>query len=206
MRILIYGDSISTGTHGDGAYLKALAEAFNAEIVNRAVSASGTAENTPSSLLSQLEVYDDREADIVLIWHGSNDWYWGTEERNFRAAIEKAVSTIRSRNPFAPLIWFSPLVYRFECPDEGDKAGEATETKNKAGLVITDYLKILEDEARRQGFSYADISSRVQINKYNAEVYLEDGVHPSRKGYDIIQNAIIQSVRNLLSVHGGTEC
>ena len=42
MRILIYGDSISTGTHGDGAYLKALAEAFNAEIVNRAVSASGT--------------------------------------------------------------------------------------------------------------------------------------------------------------------
>ncbi len=203
MNILIYGDSISTGTHGDGAYLDALAAAFNATLINRAVGSSGTALTTPSSMLSQLEKYDDRNADIVIVWHGSNDWYWGTDMETFRSAVREAVDTIRKRNPYSPVIWFSPLSYRYECPDGCSIKGEAAETKNKAGYTILDYTASLKEEAFRNNFLFQDISSLVQITRYNEKKYLEDGVHPSRAGYDIIQKAIIQSVERLLSIHKG---
>ena len=207
MRILIYGDSISTGTHGDGAYLKALEKAFGATLVNRAVGSSGTARMTPSSLLSQLDAYDDRNADLVIVWHGSNDWYWGTDIAVFRESVREAADTIRERNPFAPLIWFSPLVYRLECPDGGKQKGEAAVTANKAGLTMPDYIEALREEAVRGGFFFGDISSSVQINRYNAAVFLEDGVHPSRKGYDRIEKAIIQTVRMVTAIAGdGNDC
>ena len=36
-------------------------------------------QKTPNSLISLLENQENlpKDADLIIIWHGTNDWYWG---------------------------------------------------------------------------------------------------------------------------------
>ena len=55
-QVWIYGDSLSTGTHGDGAYLEALKREFHVkELHNFAVGSSGLSKITPNGMLEVLD-------------------------------------------------------------------------------------------------------------------------------------------------------
>ena len=76
--IAIYGDSISTGAHGEGGYEAMLKSSLSLEMVyNFAVGSSGLTRKTPVGMLEVLDKNPvPEDADLFLIWHGSNDWYW----------------------------------------------------------------------------------------------------------------------------------
>lgn len=106
-KIVIYGDSLSTGTHGEGGYEGFLKKTFQAEIVNYAVGSSGLSfaspNNAASILIEPQNIPED--ADVVFMWHGTNDWYWGCPIGNikdetpdtFYGAIKTAVRCIRKK-------------------------------------------------------------------------------------------------------------
>lgn len=200
-RMLIYGDSLSSGTHGKNAYYDYLKEK-GIETQNRAVGSSGLCLNTPSSMLSILEKYDDRDFDIVLIWHGTNDWYWGSEKETFISSMDKAVSIIRERNPESIILWCGPL-YRYEAPDSFSEKNVAWNTKNKVGLTLRDYQRMVRERSFALSVEYLDMDSLVQIHGNNASIFLEDNVHPNQKGYERIARTLIPELERLFYIKNG---
>ena len=210
-KIVIYGDSLSTGTHGEGAYLKQLEETYGAEVVNYAVGSSGMSSATPNNASEILEKDGNipEDADLVILWHGSNDWYWGSpigelEDQGtdtFLGAVGNAVRRIRAKLPEAALIWFTPI-YRFERPDGGAAAGRAYETKNKQGCTMMEYYEALCRASVYHGFPLGDMRRCVGIHESNQEDFLEDKVHPNRKGYERIWRVMKKNLDEILYYAG----
>lgn len=210
-KLAIYGDSISTGTHGEGGYESYLAQAFGVETANYAVGSSGLSLATPDSGAAILADENNipADADVVFIWHGSNDWYWGspvgevTDQTpdTFLGAIAASVSSVRKKVPDALLVWGTPL-YRFEAPDGGTKPGKAYGTKNKLGLTMEAYYEAIYRASVYHGFPVIDLRRLCGIHEKNQDLYLEDKVHPNRAGYEKIRRVLKKGLEELLYYEG----
>lgn len=210
-KIAIYGDSLSTGTHGEGGYEGFLKKNFQAEIVNYAVGSSGLSfaspNNAASILIEPQNIPED--ADVVFMWHGTNDWYWGCPIGNiedetpdtFYGAIKTAVCCIRKKVPDAVLIWASPL-FRLEKPDGMEKEGAAYQTKNKAGFTLEAYYDAVIRAGVYYGFPVIDMRRFTGIHEENHELYLEDKVHPNRAGYEKIEKVLEKGMKEILYYAG----
>ena len=194
--IAIYGDSISTGTHGEGGYEAMLKSSLSLEkVYNFAVGSSGLTRKTPGGMLEVLDKNPvPEDAELFLIWHGSNDWYWGSGMEEFSHGVKEAVNRLRAAAPTAELAWVTPI-YRFECPDGMAQAGEAYELPNKNGYTMLDYYEELERSSKRLGFPLIDMRRLCGIHRDNAGIYLEDRVHPNRAGYQRIGAVLAREIQ-----------
>lgn len=207
LKLAIYGDSLSTGTHGEGGYEAMLKESLGLlETFNLSVGSSSLSKGSPGCMADLLEEGRLPEAcDIILVWHGSNDWYWGVPSGNqsdrepstFYGAISYAINTLRREFPKARIIWVNPI-YRMERPDGGELAGDAFQTPNKSGNTLGDYVDILERASLIHGFPVIDMRRLSGIHAYNAGYYLEDGVHPNKNGYVLIHSILDSEIRRLI--------
>lgn len=205
LRIAIYGDSLSTGNHGDGGYLPRLRDSFCLEeIQDFAVGSSGLARGTPDSMVELLGKpgHLPKNPDLILVWHGTNDWYHGTsigipgscDPSTFFGAVGFVTDVLRSHAPNAMILWATPL-YRWERPDQGTVEGDAFGLPNRNGHTLLDYHEALERASARHGFPLVDMRRQCGIHGQNADMYLEDGVHPNRKGYLLIGNVLDKEIR-----------
>lgn len=199
-KLLIYGDSISNGNHGDNAYLPLL-EKNGYVITNRAVGSSGLCANTPSSMVEEVGKYEHRDYDIVLIWHGTNDWYWGSGLDEFSSTFRSLIKTIKERNPLALILSLGPI-YRYEAPYKMKEKVEAFFSPNCVGLTLLDYSSLIKTLSYENGVYFVDMNSLVGINKYNANYFLEDNVHPNNKGYERIGRVVLSSLSTISFVMG----
>lgn len=207
LKLAIYGDSLSTGTHGEGGYEAMLKGSLGLlETFNLSVGSSSLSKGSPGCMADLLEEGRLPETcDIILVWHGSNDWYWGvpsgkqgdTEPSTFYGAISYAINTLRKEFPKARIIWVNPI-YRMERPDGGEKAGDAFETPNKTGSTLLDYSLAIERASLLHGFPVIDMRRLSGIHAYNAGYYLEDGVHPNKNGYVLIHSILDSEIRRLI--------
>lgn len=197
--MVIFGDSISTKNHGNGGYEEGLKEGLKLDkITNLAVGSSGLTMSTPNSMAERIkksEILED--TDFFLIWHGTNDWYWGSELSLFEQEMIQSVSSLRKLSPSAYIIWILPI-YRREAADGCKTKGNAWVTRNKAGAVLKDYGEIIKKVSKRMKFDYLDISEFFTITEENAEVFLEDGVHPNEKGYERITEVLISQLNKVV--------
>ncbi len=212
-QVWIYGDSLSTGTHGDGAYLEALKREFHVkELHNFAVGSSGLSKITPNGMLEVLDkqirdrLWEKLEKpDLIFIWHGSNDWYWGTpigsfgneEGESFWACVRTALTIFRSKFPDTPIVWATPI-FRLEMPDGKNRTGDAAFLENKAGHTMYDYGQALWEASGRYHFPLIDTGRLVDIHRQNEERFLEDHVHPNRAGYRKIEKVLIKGIKESL--------
>lgn len=213
-KVILYGDSLSTGTHGEGAYLEYIKRELSIKsLMNYAVGSSGMTQATPNHMLSILKKQErDREArnaDLILVWHGSNDWYWGSpignpgdqDENSFCGAMEKSISILRERNKEALLIWAAPI-FRWEKPDGMEWAGNGFLTKNKRGHTLKDYGDAIRSMSHSCQFPVIEIGQAVNIHEYNEKEFLEDHVHPNRAGYDKIQKILAAEIKRYWNYRG----
>lgn len=210
-KIVIYGDSISTINHGGGGYEGYLKEKFSAEVVNYAVSASGLSLATPNNTATILadSAHIPRDADLIIMWHGSNDWYWGSpigeltdeDSHTFLGAVGQAVHRIRNQAPDAVLVWLTPI-YRYQAPDQVEQAGHAYSTHNKIGNTMMEYYLGLQQASICHGFPLIDVRRLCGIHEVNQEQYLEDRVHPNKAGYERIWRVLERELGNILHVAG----
>lgn len=205
LRIGVYGDSLSSGTHGDGAYHQALRD-WGADLSVHAVGGSPLADVAPSSLVAVLSdpanVHDDLDAAIV--WHGSNDWYWGSQlgdadagPRTYVGAWHHCVGILRAARPGLPVIAPTPL-WRDEAPDGGGtERREAYRTPNRLGLTLADYRSALEDVARELDLHLVDMDA-AGLGRHNADEVYEDRVHPNARGYALISPVLLRGLEDAL--------
>ena len=210
-KIVIYGDSISTTDYGGGGYEGFLREKFHAKVQNYAIGGSGLTLATPDNTASILADSGNipKDADLILVWHGTNDWYWGSPlgeltdktSDTFLGAVGEAVHRIREGAPEAVLVWLTP-VFRFQAPDGRTEAGYAYETENKAGHTMADYYQGLQSASAYHGFPLIDMRVLCGIHETNHPVYLEDGVHPSKAGYERIWRVLERGLKDPLYAAG----
>lgn len=193
--IAIYGDSISTTSHGNGGYEDKIKEGLKLnKIYNFSVGSSGLTPATPNHMLGILESRPiPEEADVILIWHGSNDWYWGSTIEAFTEGIREAVERLRNGAPKAFLVWCTPI-FRYEMPYEGKEKGEAYQMKNRVGQTLYEYCRQLEESSQRLGFYLLDMHRCTNIHRENMDCYLEDQVHPNERGYEKIAKVMIHEL------------
>jgi lysophospholipase L1-like esterase len=207
LKLAIYGDSLSTGTHGEGGYEKKLKESLCLSgTYNFAVGSSSLSKGSAGCMADLLEEGRlPEEADIILIWHGSNDWYWGVpignqgdrEPDTFNGAISFVIERLRINFPNARIIWVTPI-YRMERPDGVEVEGDAFRTLNKVGSTLLDYVEALDRSSLYHGFPLIDMRRLSGIHAYNSGFYLEDGVHPNRNGYELIHLILDHEIRRLI--------
>lgn len=201
--LVVYGDSISTGSHGSGGYLAALAEL--GEVRNHAIGGSPLAPTAPGSLV---EVLADparlhADADVAVVWHGSNDWFWGSPlgdpdapaAGSFRGALRRCVATLLAAAPGVRVLVPLPLP-RFEAPAGTAVAGDAHTTPNRIGATLADYAAVLAEEADR-GYRVVDLAM-AGLSIATPQLY-EDRVHPNAAGYARIAGPLTAAVADLLA-------
>lgn len=193
----IYGDSLSTGTHGKNAYLDGIRERLPIRhITNFSVGSSGLTRKTPDSMISIVERqikegFPEKagKPDIILIWHGTNDWYWGSSLDLYGREIDRVTGLLRSFAADSLLLW-PTAVFRLEKPDGGEAAADAFSNPNKNGDTLFDFMRVLEAHGEQQHFPVIEIGKAINIHRYNETLYLEDHVHPNEKGYRKIANVL----------------
>ena len=204
-KLVIYGDSISTIECANGGYQSKLMPKIPFDVVcNHAVGASGLATGTPNNLISILEdpskVHAD--ADLVLLWHGTNDWYWGTplgeetdiDPSTYYGGLKVAVERIRQAAPQAKIMAFTPL-FRLQAPDGCEIEAEAYDNPNKIGLTLAAYRDALIRVGARYSFPVVDLRTLTNFNLYNYPIYMPDKVHPSESGCEVLATIMANHIK-----------
>ena len=205
---VIYGDSISTKNHGKGGYESLIKQKLKiGEIYNHAVGSSGISRTTPNSLVSLLEKEENihKDADLIIIWHGSNDWYWGVpmgdiaknDDNTFNGALKAVIIKLRRFSPNAIILFLTPI-FRYEIPDKCFLKEEGYINKNLVNLTLKDYHDAIVNASIILGFTNVNMRGLTNFHYYNAEKYFEDYIHPTEAGYKKIADIITKSI-NLLS-------
>ncbi len=192
-KCVIYGDSISTTDFSRGGFQQLLQEHLGIkEMINYAVSASGTAPSTPNSVYERICEMNliEPDADLIILWSGTNDWYWNVPLGNhddfsvdtYFGAMRKCLLTLTETCQYANIITLTPIA-RWQAPDGMTIEGDAHYYKNKLGYTLDDYSNMLKSLTEKVGSPLCDMRRLSGINMKNKDIYLRDNVHPSRLGY-----------------------
>jgi len=203
--LAVYGDSISVNEYEGGGWPQRVQSLLGIRTVyNHAISSSGLSLTTPDSAVHLLdyEKNQHKDADIVIIWHGTNDWYWGAplgesdseEEETFAGAIAATVRKLRHVNPDVKIIWMTPI-FRYQPPDKSRTLAEAWESKNSAGFTMKDYYDMIWTQSSKLCFPVIDLRRLTNFSLQNKHIYYRDIAHPSAKGFDLIADLVVRHLK-----------
>lgn len=204
--LTIYGDSISTDRIADGGYIKYLPELLKPDVIyNHAVWGSGITRGIPDSLVEVLDDSDNLHTDseVVLIWHGTNDWYWGSPmgdydtSETFLGGLASCIKQIKASCTNAQIVFMTPL-YRYGESTRDEVKGEADIMPNKAGCTMQDYRKAIMRAADDFGCKVIDMYTLSGFDASNYNTYLFDGIHPNEKGCEVIAQIVVREL-NLIA-------
>ena len=203
----IYGDSISLDSYPGGGWPSRVAAALQpADMYNHAIGASGLSATTPNSTITKINELDWQhpDAEIAIVWHGTNDWYWGApvgkvgeaDENTYAGAIECLVRKLRQINPQVRIVWMTPIL-RCQPPHRIDASAssEAWDTPNCTGATMRDYVDVLTEQSRRLCFPLIDLRRLTGFSPENKHLYYRDIAHPSEAGFDRIAELIARHLR-----------
>lgn len=207
-KLVIFGDSISTPLIGAGGYEVLLQSLLKPkEFYNFAVPQSGASTVTPDHVLQILTRHGAvcEDADVVILWHGTNDWYWGAQIGRFGSqdgstyigALELAVRSIREFAPSA-FIMTATSLYRWQAPDGCQTAGDAWFTPNKAGASLAEYDRALREVSQAYGAALVEMRALTGFCEQNCRRFLPDCVHPGKEGCDIIARIFAEHIERLM--------
>ena len=198
-KCLIFGDSISTANFSGGGYEVLLPKILPVQrIINYAENAAALTCGYPYSVCETVLTHPcEDDTDLVILWAGTNDWYYGvpTGEYDshsrtcFCGALRTAVLSLCKAYPQAVILLLTPL-FRLSEYEGTELAYNAYETKNGIGLTLDHYCSLLCRTAAYIGAPVCDMHSLSGINIANHTLYLRDGTHPTKAGYEKIANIL----------------
>lgn len=203
---VIYGDSISTTEFGGGGYQSQLQELLQIPtLYNYAISGSGLSRCTPDNLITLLDRGNTihPEADLIIIWIGTNDWYWGTpiessssNPHTFQSDLELVISHLQKECPKAHIVYLTPL-FRYQAPDQCEIVGPAYTTSNRVGATLQSYNDIIWKMSQKYCFTLVDMRCLTHFHLHNAPTYLPDLIHPSKEGYEKIAHILVRAIDHI---------
>jgi len=140
--------------------------------------------------------------DIIIVFGGINDEFAQSDpteigEYNlstngtmdvtkFKQAYQFLVRTLQTTYPEAKLFICSPTF----------KGGSGIFEDNSAGINQYELHDIVRQIADYYGCNFIDLA-KCGINVYNYQTFLDDTVHPNRKGMELIYEYVLKSIMNV---------
>lgn len=201
---VLYGDSISA----EDDFARLLQDGLNIGLLhNHAIGSSGLSSFTPDNLAGLLEREDvlHPDADLIILWHGTNDWYWGAPlgdpkdagPETYYGALRHAISVLRSASPRARIVSLTPLP-RWQAPDGMPVLASPQDgyfVRNAAGHTLAEYESALLRRSRELCFPVVDVRTLMNLHPGNASFFLKDGIHPNLEGYRELSRIVSAHIR-----------
>ena len=148
----------------------------------------------------------DPEADIIVVFGGTNDYGHGdapfgeigdTERATFCGSLDHLFRTIRELYPSVVLAMVTPG-HRFD-----DDTNPPEEKKTKLGLVgktLEEYVNAIVEISRRHNVPVLNLYEKLAIDPKkpeDREKYTLDGLHYNDKGHIAVANCIAEFLKNI---------
>lgn len=195
--LIIFGDSISTTTHGEGGYVGLINEAHHFDHVQScAISASGLTSLTPNHLQLQIDNHnhDIRRASHVLIWHGTNDFYYHVPLQEFKDQLMSTYLSIKKINPSLQFLYLTPIL-RYQALEDEHQAINGFQSVNREGYTLIDIEKTIVAFTESMNLSVLIMRTSTPFHMDKIDHYYEDRVHPNKHGYHEIIKPIMNHYR-----------
>jgi len=169
--------------------------------VNQAVSDLITLRNDDNSVnMSTLATTNFSTIDVIVLAFGTNDYAGnnpiGNDNDNtsdgstFKGSINYIVQTLQTAYPNLQIVFSTPI-YRTRYSVVGDGLNSDIHP-NSLGLYLKDYADAIKQVATLNHIPVIDLYNESGINQYTSSLYhhVDDGVHPSQQGYDLISRKL----------------
>lgn len=213
-KILFLGDSITQGVgvaNPDNIFVNRIASKTGAICKNFGVSGTkiqnmifqyeDKARN--ESFIQRVDRMDP-EADVIVVFGGTNDWGEGDAElgvmedrdpHTFYGACHTLFTNLINKYPDAEILVLTPLHRRRETLPQADGLRHI-----ENNTILVDYVNIIREVAEYYSLPLLDMwkfgkfQPAVPILK---EKFMPDALHPNDEGHEILANRIIAALKNL---------
>lgn len=197
-KIAFLGDSITQGLTWNGSaqvyvekpYPMTVAEKLNCECQNVGHS------SYPISSIGKAQCFNTTyseialDTDYIFVFGGTNDYQYsvpvGTiadrEDISFYGAVFSLINKIRTRNPNAKLVFFTPLHRSSEVKSDGFK--------------LIDYVNAIRDVCELCAIPVVDLYKNSGFSNVVTEMqqYYADGLHLTQDGYNLLGTVISELI------------
>lgn len=205
-KINVLGDSISQGINTSKSYVSDLKTITGADLVrNYGVAGASISQKSVDrfewdNIEPLISSYSrmDREADVIVIFAGVNDWVYGrqlgddksVDITTFYGALNTLLTNLRSQYVGATIILVTPLQTDWTTrPANGVSDSNG---KNIEGLFLKDYVDAIKTIAPKYAVPVLDLYNSMfyPFNKDFKEKYMTDSLHPTRAGHILLADRI----------------
>lgn len=140
---------------------------------------------------------DFSKTDFFIISYGLNDYFSGAplnveggsswDAHGYGGALRFAIDRLRTNYPEAQILLISPTYCQFF--KDGVMYTDSN-MKDFGGGSLTLYANACQNVAETQNTLYIDAYSKMGINIYTADEYLEDGIHLTAAGRELYAKAV----------------
>lgn len=181
------GTRIGTG-HSDPNYDAFSGQNYINAVVTRDFSAQDTAQEVVNNpFYETIKGIDFNNIDYVSFAYGTNDWVGGghssTWEEKFRSAISDVVEKILTAYPHIKIMFFTPIWRARRSHGDGL---ETDNNPNGNGVYLIEYVDVMIDEANKNHITTLDMYRNSGINQWTETQYLNDGLHCTSAGYQLL--------------------
>ena len=167
------------------------------------ISTNYTGSQINEERFAAMDSADITKTDVVTILYGTNDWSGNVDIANPRnpkdittvtGGLRYAIETLTAANPNIKIVAIAPF-YRNVWDGVPNHCADVTE--NRIGYKIADYGNAIGKVAEEYSNVYFfDAYAESGINRYNADHYLSDGLHPNGAGHAALANKIYAFIRD----------
>lgn len=180
-KIYVFGDSITTDTHGGITWISLIADKFNCKATSYGVGSAVYDEQNPNNIITQInnvESFDD--VNIIFVAAGVNDAGAETPSDRFISSVRNTITTLKSKAPNAKLVYITPL-------RRGGYGGQNLE--DYAGCICN--IALQNECSVINGF---DFPIQPWENEFTTELTDGDGLHPNLIGKHVYAQSVLNAL------------
>lgn len=149
-----------------------------------------------STIYNRLKAIDFNTVDFITFMYGTNDAnnsvfeIGGTDSNDtytVNGALNHILQSIMSTYPHIKVYALSPI-FRQKLSGWGD--GDSDDSKLPNGVYLYDIAQSIVDKSKEYHIPVKDMYNESGINRYNADHFLKDGVHPGDEGVKLMNEVI----------------
>lgn len=205
-KINVLGDSISQGINTSKSYVEDLKTVTGADLVrNYGVAGASISQrsinrfswDTVEPLISSY-THMDKDADVIVIFAGVNDWVYGRQLgdsksfdiKTFYGALNTLLTNLRNQYIESTILFVTPL--QTDWTTRPANGVDDTSGKNVEGLYLKDYVNAIKETATNYAVPVLDLYSSMfyPFNKDFKDKYMTDSLHPTRAGHILLADRI----------------
>ena len=208
LKMQLFGDSITDNTWGDFStwanYINEYMPMYDVTVVNSAVGGSRLSKSTTTTDAVQNLVEDGTtvisDADLIIIWAGTNDWASGGPELGtflgnygIYGAVKSIINTLSTNVPSTMILFVTPM-QRYNSTDQGRETDENGAPVNIRNNTLEQFSDAIKETCEFYGIPCLDMYGGSGFNRINLATFTSDGLHPNTLGDKRIAHRICKTI------------